>query len=86
MTYHVVVVLSSYMPLCLPIAILRLFAKSLDVISYNSIWQKKIRRNLIDRLLPRDILWCWEMNDVNTMDFPQEVSLMWDACLRLIRT
>ena len=37
-------------------------------------------------LLPRDIIWSWEINDVNMMDFPQEVSLMWDACLRLIRT
>ena len=56
---------------------------------------KNIRHNLIDHevcvieeilLLPRDILWSWEINDVNMMDFPQEVSLMWDACLRLIRT
>ena len=66
------------------IAILRLFAKFLDVISYDSIWRQNILHNLIGHevgiieeilLLPRDILWSWEMNDVNMTDFPQEVSL-----------
>ena len=88
-------VLSSYMPQCLPIAFLRLFANFLDVISCNSIWRQNIRHNLINHevyiieeilFLPRDIHWSWEINDVNMMDFPQEVSLIWDACLRLIRT